>query len=80
MLTCKDFLTSLSDYLDQTADADARRKVEDHINSCPNCWVVHDTTKKTVQIYKGLEPQTLPDDVQDRLMAALEKKMARGST
>ena len=76
MLTCKEFLQSLSDYLDDTADAPIRARIEAHINSCPNCFVVYDTTKRTLQVYKGMEPQVIPGDVQARLMRALEKKMA----
>ena len=76
MLTCKDFLRELSDYLDESLDAEIRAKLEKHITECPNCWVIADTTRKTIQIYKGMEPQPVPEDIQSRLMAALEKKMA----
>ena len=76
MLTCKDFLRELSDYLDESLDAEIRAKLESHITECPNCWVIADTTRKTIQIYKGMEPQPVPEDIQSRLMAALEKKMA----
>ncbi len=78
MLTCKEFLESLNEYLDENAAAEVRKSVEDHIHNCPNCWVVHDTTKKTVQIYRGVEPQALPEEVNARLMEALGKKMAAG--
>ena len=74
MLTCKDFLNELSEYLDETTDPDIRRRVEEHVSECPNCFVVFDTTKKTLQIYKGMEPQPIPQDVHSRLMAALERK------
>jgi hypothetical protein len=47
-----------------------------HINECPNCWVVVDTTQKTLRVYKGVEAQTVPPDVSERLMAALQRKMA----
>lgn len=76
MLTCKDFLHELSDYLDEAVDTEVRAKLEAHITGCPNCWVIADTTKKTVQIYKGMEPYPIPADVEARLMAALEKKIA----
>lgn len=76
MLTCKDFLHELSDYLDEAIDRELRAKLEKHIAECPNCWVIADTTKKTIQIYKGMDPQPIPSDVEKRLMAALEKKMA----
>lgn len=76
MLTCKEFLESLNDYLDDTADPSIRALIESHINSCPNCFVVYDTTKKTLQVYRGMEPMIIPEDVQSRLKAALERKMA----
>lgn len=76
MLTCKDFLTELNDYLDDSCDGELRRKLEAHVNNCPNCWVIFDTSKKTITIYKGMEPQPIPQDVHDRLMAALQRKMA----
>ena len=78
MLTCKDFLSELSDYLDESLDAGLRAKLEQHITECPNCWVIADTTRKTIQIYKGMEPYPIPSDVESRLMRALEKKMAAG--
>jgi anti-sigma factor RsiW len=76
LLTCKDFLRELSDYLDESVDAEIRTKIEKHISECPNCWVIADTTRKTIRIYKGMDPQPLPAEVESRLMAALEKKMA----
>lgn len=80
MLTCKDFLRWLNEYVDETADTETRHHLEQHVNACPNCWVIFDTTKKTIQVYKGMEPQTLPDDVQSRLMAALNRRMSAGET
>lgn len=76
MLTCKDFLSELSDYLDETIDAATRAKLERHITECPNCWVIADTTRRTIRIYKGMEPHPIPEDVESRLMQALEKKIA----
>jgi hypothetical protein len=80
LLTCKDFLTELSDYLDGTVDVELRKKLQSHINECPNCWVIFDTSSKTIQVYKGMEPQKIPQDVHDRLMVALQKKMAKCSS
>ena len=53
-----------------------RRELKRHITECPNCWVICDTTKKTIQVYKGMNPQTIPEDVHARLMKAVEKKCA----
>lgn len=76
MLTCKEFLQELSDYLDSTVDAELRVKLERHISECPNCFVILDTTQKTIRVYKGMQPQEIPGDVQARLLKALERKMA----
>ena len=76
MLTCKEFLQELNDYLDETMDIQLRRRIEAHITECPNCFVILDTTKKTIQVYKGMQPQVLPNDVQARLMKAVERKLA----
>jgi anti-sigma factor RsiW len=76
LLTCKDFLHELSDYLDESLDAEIRAKLERHITECPNCWVIADTTRKTIKIYQGMEACTIPQDVESRLMRALELKMA----
>jgi hypothetical protein len=77
LLTCKQFLEELTDYLDEKTDPELRQKLEQHISDCPNCWVICDTTKKTIQIYKGMDPVSIAPDIHDRLMAALEQKMAR---
>ena len=55
MLTCKDFLSELSAYLDEQTDAELKAKIEKHVTECPNCWVVADTTKKTIKVYKGMD-------------------------
>jgi anti-sigma factor (TIGR02949 family) len=76
LLTCKEFLDELNDYLDETIDVELRRRLEAHITECPNCFVICDTTKKTIQVYKGMCQQHIPEDVHTRLIAALEKKVA----
>ncbi len=74
MLTCKEFLQELNDYLDDTVDVALRARLHAHVTECPNCFVIFDTTKKTIRVYKGLEAQNIPDEVHSRLMLALEKR------
>jgi anti-sigma factor RsiW len=80
LLTCKEFLQELTDYLDSTVDAELRVKLERHISECPNCFVILDTTQKTIKVYKGVEPQAIPNEVHVRLMKAVERKMAATKT
>ena len=76
MLTCKQFLQELNDYLDPNIDAEMKSHLESHVTQCPNCFVIVDTTMKTLQVFKGVEPQTIPEDVKTRLWKALDRKMA----
>jgi len=79
LLTCKEFLQELNDFLDESIDGELRRHLEAHVSECPNCFVILDTTKRTIRVYKGMDPQTIPDDVHSRLMSALDKKLAARS-
>ncbi len=76
MLTCKQFLQELNDYLDPNIDAEMKNHLNAHVTQCPNCFVIVDTTMKTLQVFKGVEPQTIPEDVKARLWQALDRKMA----
>ena len=80
MVTCKDFLRELSDFLDENVDSAVRQDLERHINECPNCWVICDTTKKTIQVYKGMDPEALPQKVHDRLVQILETRCSKHET
>ena len=75
MLSCKDFIRELSEYLDESTTPAAKEELDRHLKECPNCWVVADTTKKTIQVFRGSEPRALPDTLKARLLAALEARM-----
>jgi hypothetical protein len=76
LLSCKQFLQELNDFLDEKLDPQIRAELQRHVNECPNCWVVCNTTEKTVQVFKGYQPKAVPADIQNRLLAALEKRIA----
>jgi hypothetical protein len=76
LLTCRQFLQELNDFLDETTDRDMKLRLQAHVNECPNCFVIVDTTRRTMEVYKGMEPQAIPENVKVRLWAALERKMA----
>jgi anti-sigma factor (TIGR02949 family) len=82
LLSCKDFLKELSDFLDDCCDAKLKEELQSHLKNCPNCWVVADTTKRTIDVYHGSsqQPQPVPEPVRSRLMAALQRKMAERKT
>ena len=48
-MKCSEFLQELTNYLDGALDARTKAELEDHLSWCHNCYVVCDTTKKTIE-------------------------------
>jgi len=73
-VTCKEFLKELTDYLDDAMDSSTRAELEEHLQWCHNCYVVCDTTKKTIEIYRDSKMYELPEDLRSRLESAIISK------
>ncbi len=73
-MTCKEFLNELTDYLDDSMDASTRAELEDHLQWCHNCYVVCDTTKNTIEIYRDSKMYELPEDLRSKLQSAIITK------
>ena len=73
-MTCSDFLKELTDYLDDSMDAQTRAELEDHLQWCHNCYVVCNTTKMTIEIYRDSRLYELPDELRGRLRVAILAK------
>ncbi|MBI4459342.1 MAG: zf-HC2 domain-containing protein [Acidobacteria bacterium] len=74
MISCKKLLSELSNYLDNEIESQVREELEKHIAKCPNCWVIIDSTRKTLQIFQGYEPYPLPEELRHKLQEALRKQ------
>lgn len=73
-MKCSEFLQELTNYLDDALDDRTRAELEDHLAWCHNCYVVCDTTKKTIQIYRNSELYALPEDLRSKLQSAILSK------
>lgn len=73
-MKCSEFLKELTDYLDGVIDQRTKNELEEHLTWCHNCFVVCNTTKRTIEIYKGSELYELPEDLRTRLRSAIMKK------
>jgi len=71
---CSEFLNELTNYLDQALDERTKSELEDHLAWCHNCYVVCDTTRKTIEIYRNQELYELPEDLRGRLQSAIMSK------
>jgi len=73
-VNCSDFLKELTDYLDGAIDARTKAELDEHLAWCHNCFVVCNTTKMTIEIYRDSELYELPDDLRTKLRSAIVTK------
>jgi hypothetical protein len=71
---CSEFLHELTDYLDGVMDSPTKAELEEHLAWCHNCYVVCDTTKKTIEIYRDSQLYELPENLRTRLRSAIVQK------
>jgi hypothetical protein len=67
-------LAQLDDMLDQDAAIPLRADLQEHLKCCEHCEITLSTTRKTIQIYRSHELYELPDDLRERLHAAILAK------
>ena len=73
-MNCSDFLKELTDYLDGAIDDRTKAELDEHLAWCHNCFVICNTTKMTIEIYRDQELFELPDDLRTRLRSAIISK------
>ncbi len=66
-------MEELGAYLDDQTAPEVRLELEQHLSECPNCWVISDTTKKTIKVYKGMDPYPIPPELHNKLLSALTR-------
>ena len=72
-MDCENAVKNLNAYIDNELDIEHCSEIEDHIQNCPNCQVVINTLKKTIDIYRTDGKKThLPSDVRKRLYACFD--------
>ncbi len=82
--SCHEMLSTLCDYVDGMLSEELCAEVERHMQDCPRCRIVVDTTRKTIELYReasaqeaaqeaarGEGKENLPADVRERLYVRL---------
>ena len=78
-MNCKNAFEEISRYLDGDLDPTLKAALEAHLNKCPKCKVVVDTTRKTIDLYCDGKLFPLPDLVRQRLHSALRRRWSEHS-
>lgn len=71
-LTCQQVLEELNSYVENEATAELRRSIERHLERCPRCWVIYDTTARTLRIVTDADPFEVPLEASARLYQRLQ--------
>jgi predicted anti-sigma-YlaC factor YlaD len=79
MLDCRQVLAELSNYLDDEVSLELSRAISQHLVRCHRCWVIYNTTSRTLQIVSDCLPSTVPVAVSQRLHAKLRGLCAPGN-
>jgi anti-sigma factor RsiW len=70
--SCKQLLSTLSEYVDGSLSGDLCVELERHMKDCQRCRVVVNTLKKTVELYHDTAGEVeVPADVRQRLYLRL---------
>lgn len=71
--SCKQLLSTLSEYVDGSLSGDLCVELERHMKDCQRCRVVVNTLKKTVELYHDTaEEVEVPAEVRQRLYLRLQ--------
>lgn len=77
-MNCSEFLSQLSDFLENKVATDLRIDLDQHLKDCEHCTITMNTTRKTIEIYRSHEIYELPSGLRERLQAAILAKCRKG--
>ena len=73
-MNCTDFLSQLTDYFDGQISPELLEEVRTHLAGCHHCEVVLNTTRQTIEVYRGSEVYDISDELRERLHSAIMTK------
>ncbi len=79
-MNCTDFLAKLTDFFDGNIEPELLTEVKEHLGACHHCEVVVDTTRKTIEVYRGAEIYEFPDELSVRLRSAIMARCEKAGT
>jgi anti-sigma factor RsiW len=76
-VNCTDFLAKLTDFFDGQIEPDLLSEVKEHLGTCHHCEVVVNTTRKTIDIYRGQQTYEFPEELRGRLHSAIMERCSQ---
>jgi len=80
LITCKDCVDLLMEYVEHSLDANMERRLDEHLASCPPCIHFLKSYKKCSELTGQLKDQKvqIPAELESRLKTFLKQEIAKG--
>ncbi|HMC63677.1 MAG TPA: zf-HC2 domain-containing protein [Gemmataceae bacterium] len=72
MITCRELVELLIDYVSDELPAERRVYLEQHLEQCPPCVAYLESYQVTIKLTRRLPATPLPEELASRLRAAVE--------
>ena len=72
-LPCIEVVEVVTDYLEGTMPARKRRLLEQHLTGCDGCTAYLEQMRETISVTGRLEPEDVPPELEERLLAAFRE-------
>jgi anti-sigma factor RsiW len=72
MMTCRELVELLCDFIDGELTAEQRRHIEEHLGDCPPCVIYVETYRLTITMSRKLPTGPLPPQLAERLRAVMD--------
>jgi predicted anti-sigma-YlaC factor YlaD len=77
MVTCREMIETLADYLEGTMPSGARIALDRHLGGCPPCRTFLRTYAATIRLARTLACDDIPEDLKVRLAAFARRAPTR---
>jgi anti-sigma factor RsiW len=74
MMTCREMLDLLLDFVSGELAEDQAQCIRAHLDNCPPCFVFVNTYRLTIQLARQLPCNPLPPPCEQRLRAAISEQ------
>lgn len=71
MITCRELIELLLEYVSEELEPERREHVEKHLQCCPPCIAYLETYRLTIRLVRQLPAEPMPPELIERLRIAL---------